>query len=247
MIAGAALVAMALAAAPGSAKAESCETAFAGDYAVRQMEMGGGLLLRPDGTFRYALAYGALDEQAAGRWTCDDATVYLTGDPVTPPRFSLRGAGPAPHGQLRVTLDLPPGFPRRYFSVLVERADGSREQHDFAGEDGLVLPLSAPARAVAIRPLLPVYALAGDPIAVPPGKGMTLRLTFRRQRSGQGRLRPYRAAARRRRAAAGAVRGQHPAGTARSARAVIARQRCLSRRHLPPPAAAARRRGRRRA
>jgi hypothetical protein len=51
------------------------------------------LILYPDGRFEYALAYGALDEQAQGRWTSDDKTVHLT--TVPKPKPAVFTAGPA--------------------------------------------------------------------------------------------------------------------------------------------------------
>lgn len=51
------------------------------------------LILYPDGRFEYALAYGALDEQAKGRWTRDGDTVRLT--TVPKPRPAVFSAGPA--------------------------------------------------------------------------------------------------------------------------------------------------------
>jgi hypothetical protein len=54
----------------------------AGLYDVNQMEMGGGLELRPDGRFRYALEYGAVSEESGGKWTLDAGAVLLTTDPM---------------------------------------------------------------------------------------------------------------------------------------------------------------------
>jgi hypothetical protein len=64
---------------------------IAGLYVIDQMEMGGGLELRPDGRFRYALDYGAVSEEAEGIWTVDDGTVRLTTDPMPPKAECDRG------------------------------------------------------------------------------------------------------------------------------------------------------------
>jgi hypothetical protein len=66
---------------PGSALAKSVPDA-AGLYEINQMEMAGGLELRPDGRFRYAFDYGAVSEESEGRWTFEDGTVVLTTDPM---------------------------------------------------------------------------------------------------------------------------------------------------------------------
>jgi len=66
---------------PTSLPASGCEPAdpaLAGHYYLHGvMEVGSELLLRPDGSFEYMLAYGALDELASGCWTRNAATVTL--------------------------------------------------------------------------------------------------------------------------------------------------------------------------
>lgn len=62
-----------------------------GLYEINQMEMAGGLELEPDGRFRYALDYGAVSEEAVGRWATDGDDVLLTTDPMPPPAECDRG------------------------------------------------------------------------------------------------------------------------------------------------------------
>jgi hypothetical protein len=64
---------------------------FAGLYRISQVEMAGGLELRPDGRFRYAFDYGAVSEESAGDWTFDGKTVLLTTDPMPPKSECDRG------------------------------------------------------------------------------------------------------------------------------------------------------------
>ena len=79
-------------------------------YELHQMEMGGGLELQPDGHFRYALTYGAVDEEGEGDWTFDGKTVRLTSNPMPKaPSFELVRDDPAPKGELYLTLE-DPGF-----------------------------------------------------------------------------------------------------------------------------------------
>lgn len=156
--------------------AASCK-AFAGIYAARHIEMGGGIMLRPDGTFLYQLAYGALDEEAGGTWTCDGPNVVLTSDHLEAPRFDTLSVNFAQRGRLQVVLELPDGMSRQYFSVLIHRSDGSAERQDF-GEDGLTLDFSPQDKPVSIQPLLPIYDIAGDPIPLPAGDGFEVRLRF---------------------------------------------------------------------
>jgi len=80
------LIALLLAAGP-SADVD----AVAGLYQINQMEMGGGLELKPDGRFRYALEYGAVSEQSEGKWTVENGTLRLTTDPMPPKAECDRG------------------------------------------------------------------------------------------------------------------------------------------------------------
>jgi hypothetical protein len=64
-----------------SAFASNCvraDASLAGHYYLRGvMEVGSELRLQADGSFEYMLAYGALDEYAAGCWLRDGQTVRL--------------------------------------------------------------------------------------------------------------------------------------------------------------------------
>jgi hypothetical protein len=52
--------------------------AHAGFYRSATMEVGAALELEPDGTFAYALDYGAVSETAEGRWSAAADRVLLT-------------------------------------------------------------------------------------------------------------------------------------------------------------------------
>jgi hypothetical protein len=162
----------------GASPPQTCAAVFAGEYRASHMEMGGGLALGADGRFRYELAYGALDEMAEGAWTCEGDAVYLTSDPVTPPRFEVERTGPDARGVLRVSLALPKGMSPQYFSLLIAREDQSEQRADFDRDGAVTVAMTTPSRAVSIRPLLPVYLLAGDPIAVPRLRGAEIDLRF---------------------------------------------------------------------
>lgn len=72
-------------------------SSVAGLYQIHQMEMGGGLQLLKNGHFRYALSYGAVDEEGKGNWTFDGKTVRLTSNPMPKaPSFELVHDDPAP-------------------------------------------------------------------------------------------------------------------------------------------------------
>jgi len=108
------------------------QTSLVGTYDGRQMEMAAGLELLANGRFRYDLAYGALDEQAAGKWTSGGDRVLLTSDPVTPPRFVLVSHRRGAPGMLRVDLDVPKGVSRQYFNALITKANGQTERRQLA-------------------------------------------------------------------------------------------------------------------
>jgi hypothetical protein len=150
---------------------------LAGRYDGGQTEMAAFLELQPDGRFRYALSYGALDEQAEGRWEPDGSHVRLTSAPTTPPKFVLLGARPTDAATLEVALDLPPGVSRQYFNARVKLADGRTLEPQFA-EGGLEMPLAPGDRPVSIALLLPVFGLEGEPAPLPAGKGAAVRFRF---------------------------------------------------------------------
>lgn len=56
---------------------------LAGLYVSHAMEVGAALELTADHRFRYQLDYGAVSEQAEGRWTRDKSHVYLTATRMT--------------------------------------------------------------------------------------------------------------------------------------------------------------------
>lgn len=75
-------------------------------------EVAAQLLLREDGSYAYALAYGALDETSQGRWTTKGDTVTLTTDPkpkpaefvAATPASTDQGSADTPPAYLTVTL-----------------------------------------------------------------------------------------------------------------------------------------------
>ncbi|WP_395622684.1 hypothetical protein [Sphingomonas daechungensis] len=150
---------------------------LAGLYEIRQMEMGGGLELRPDGRFRYALEYGAASEEGEGDWTVEGNTVLLTSNPKPKtPNFILVRDEPAPDGQLSVTLE-PPGFGWTGRMDLVATVAGRDQPVGLeASSDGDVD--TGGATVTSIRPVVPIYGFLGDPIPLTPsGHRLVLRFT----------------------------------------------------------------------
>jgi len=148
-----------------------------GTYDGRQMEMAAGIELKADGRFRYGLSYGALDEEAVGRWTARGDQVLLTSDPVTAPRFVLVSQGRAADGMLQVSLDVPKGVSRQYFDALLLKPNGQAERKQLT-EDGLSSHFTRDNVPSSIRMLFPVFQVIGDPVRLDPSSGYAVRFRF---------------------------------------------------------------------
>lgn len=167
-------------AASGVARAGDATAApgcLAGVYDGGEMEMAAGLELGADGRFAYGLSYGALDEEAQGKWRSDGVHVFLTSDPVKAPAFSLVSETPARDGAFHIVLDLPEGMSAQYFDADVQLDDGS-VLHDQMGEDGRTYDLDASKKPVGIRLYFPVFDLASDAFAVSGARSAEVRIRF---------------------------------------------------------------------
>lgn len=171
------LAAASLAACAASAPAKP-PPEVTGLYEIRQMEMAGGLELMPDGHFRYALEYGAVSEQGEGRWLAEMDQVTLTSDPMPrAPAFEVVKDEPAQPGELWVSL-APPGFGSwtAPLEMLVTLRGESEPWEIRANADGSV-SLDGKV-ATSIRPLVPVYGIAGAPIPLSGSRGHKILLRF---------------------------------------------------------------------
>jgi hypothetical protein len=75
----------------------------AGHYVLRGvMEVGSELLLKPDGTFEYMLAYGAADYWAKGTWKQEGKDVVLHSSGKEEPPFRLLRSEAGKPGRIRV-------------------------------------------------------------------------------------------------------------------------------------------------
>lgn len=134
--------------------------ALAGYYNGSQAELAAELLLHPDGRFEYGLAYGALDEVAAGRWTVVDGAVALDSDPVRAPAYSFTDLGPEPAGLVAARLIVPQGMEPQYFSFVLV-GDGMAPIERQVGQGGdteIGYDPAHPPRGIHVT--LPVYDLA---------------------------------------------------------------------------------------
>lgn len=172
------------------AAAQANAAPVAGIYDIRQMEMAGGLELRPNGRFRYALEYGAVSEEGEGKWRFDGKEVLLTSDPMPKaPDFKVVRDDPTPKGEIVVQLE-PPGFGSmgdRVEVLFTAPGKGFPDvYHLDLDEDGRsTVPTDTP---VLIIPQVPVYGDLGTPISLSPDRGHKLLLRFLPNDLGKARL-----------------------------------------------------------
>lgn len=145
-------------------------------YEIRTMEVGGGLELRHDGHFRYALEYGAASEQAEGRWTYDGRTVRLTTVPMPkPPAFELVRDDVAPKGEVWMKFEKGFNWTGRVDAMATVQGSPEKGLVTTRG-DGRV---DTGGRILtSIEPLVPVYGTPGGPIRLDPRRGHRLLLRF---------------------------------------------------------------------
>ncbi len=140
-----------------------------GTYEGNQAEIAAALQLQPGGRFRYALTYGALDEQAQGRWEEKDGAVLLTTEPrPTAPAFPVVSDTPSPDGKVYASLEKAEDMGMLTLTLLV-RYEG-QEAFDYveADESGLV-PVPAGARIAEIVPSIPAVLQLAEPHKLTPG------------------------------------------------------------------------------
>jgi hypothetical protein len=142
----------------------------AGDYMlVGVREAAGGLQLGADGRFRYAFTYGALDEQAEGRWRREGDRILLTTDPTPqPPDWSLLSAEPGEPGQFALILEGPNGRPIPNIEVEVRMTDASVEKGTTQAE-WLEAELDGRTPA-AVRFHIPVFDVASPAFPIEAAK-----------------------------------------------------------------------------
>ena len=168
---------IALLAAASTAPAAAQSSSLVGAYDGGQMEIAAGLELKADRHFRYALSYGALDEEAAGTWTVNGDQVLLTSDPVVAPRFVLVSHSRSADGLLQVGLDVPNALSRQYFDAVITNTNGETQRKQL-GDDGLSSPFTSANIPTSIRMPLPVFKIIGEPVKLDRSSGYSVRFRF---------------------------------------------------------------------
>ena len=148
----------------------------AGVYDGSQVEIGAELDLQPDGRFTYILAYGSLDERAAGTWSLADGALELTSDPVVAPAFALEEAGTGRGGKLHIELATPEGIPPQFFAARLVMADGAETFVDFDGPRASVAVAKSNPPAT-IEMAFPMYEAISPPFPLAPD-ARRLRFSF---------------------------------------------------------------------
>jgi hypothetical protein len=162
-------------------------TSPSGMYQTHQMEVGAGLELKPNHHFRYALSYGAVDEEGEGVWTFDGTSVRLTSKPMpNRPAFELVRDDPAPKGQLFMALE-DPGFEWGHGLEAVAATESGPAFEVTADDTGRVdLADRPPIRSIA--PEMPVFGPTGDVFPLTPDRGHRLLFRFHRNDLGHARF-----------------------------------------------------------
>lgn len=165
---------LAFALAPLLAAAAPAE--LAGQYALRGLrEAAGGLELLADGRFRYGMSYGALDEQAGGKWRLDGNSVRLTTDPSPrPPEWAQVSVEKGDPALFALMLENPAGQPIPNIEVHVRLQDGSVERAN-TRSDWMEAPLDAAHQPVAVRFHIPVFEVSSPEFPIDLAKGHRLR------------------------------------------------------------------------
>jgi hypothetical protein len=161
----------------------------AGVYETRQIEVAAALELKPDGHFRYALSYGAVDEEAEGDWTFDGKAVRLTSNPMPKaPSFELVRDDPAPKGELSMTLE-DPGFAWGHGLEALAR-DESNRLFEISADDSGHVDLTGRPPVQAIAPEMPVYGPTGQLFPLSTDRGHRLLFRFHANDLGKARFDP---------------------------------------------------------
>ena len=152
----------------------------AGDPAVGQWravegpDLASRLELTADGHFQYFLAYGALDEEAKGRWTRDGATVRLTTEPKPKPStITLATASPqetkgAPLSLIVLAPDAKPdeGIAGIDFRIEFDRGAPLEGYTQYYGWQAETLDGRVP---LWVQLFEPIHGLASARYAIPAG------------------------------------------------------------------------------
>ena len=162
---------------PSAIAAGPTPASVVGTYDGGQMEVAAALALSANGRFHYELSYGALDEEATGKWTMSGDRILLVSDPVKPPRYFVVSQEKGPEGVLRIIMDFDDPEYQQYFDALIGKSDGSVDDVQL-GIDGLTWSFPSGVTPTSVRLLFDVYQLLSDPLPLAAGPGYLIHYRF---------------------------------------------------------------------
>ena len=156
---------------PPSAAARAA--ALAGDYTAAQMELVAALRLSPDGTFRYALTVGALDETARGKWRLTGDVIELTSDPrPRPPAIEAAPPQSTPGAPFGLRVLAPNGADVPAVDFVIEFHSGPPLTAYTPG-DRWILPATERRTPRFVTFVAPRYRLPSTRLPLDPQAGRT--------------------------------------------------------------------------
>lgn len=139
---------------------------LAGHYVLRGvMEVGSELLLKSDGSFEYALAYGAADYWAKGTWRREDNSVVLNSPGTKEAAFRFLRSEAGKPGKISVWVIGKDGHGVENIQVALQTVDQHFEATT-TSDGAAVFPDVTNARAVAFE--VPVYSIQAGPFELQP-------------------------------------------------------------------------------
>jgi hypothetical protein len=151
----------------------------AGHYRlVGEQDAASELALRPDGHFQYFLFYGALDEEAEGRWSVADRVVTLSTEPKpVPPAFSQDPSGKTESTPLSVRVRWPDGRGIALVDLWVGFDEGP-PLDGYTQEDGWNLPAEERRVPRWIELKVPMHEFTSPRYPIDLGAGNALAFTL---------------------------------------------------------------------
>jgi hypothetical protein len=132
------------------------------------------LLIRPDGSFSYFLAAGALDEQAQGRWRREGGSIFLTTEPKpVPAAISAGGAALSDSAPFTLRVVWPDGRGIAGVDLRMGFAEGGVVD-DYTQEDGWSLPSGDRRRPAWVELSVPMHGLASPRFPIDPARANDL-------------------------------------------------------------------------
>lgn len=167
--------------------AAAARPSLVGTYATHQMEVAAALELKANHRFRYALTYGAVDEEAEGDWAFDGKTVRLTSNPMPKaPSFELVRDDPVPKGELYLQLE-DPGFEWGH-PLHALAADESKHAFEVEADETGKVDLAGKSAVAMVAPQVPIFGPTGDVFNLSTDRGHKLLFRFHRNDLGKPRF-----------------------------------------------------------